>query len=205
VTENNAGNTNAAPEAPTEEDPRFGFAKVVDAVGNLMETTTADTLGNVTPCPNFTVKELLEHMVMVVRRVAVIGRGEHWSTVGQESTDSGWAQDFRTGAHDIMTAWSDPAILGRTLEVPWGEFPGAALLYTYTAELAVHGWDLAAATGRDFSIDDNVLHGALVAIKFVPAEGRESDEVPFSAVVDPGPDASILEQLAGWAGRDVLA
>ena len=205
MTETNASNSSAAPEAPNEDDPRFGFAKVVDAVGNLMEATTADMLGNSTPCPEFKVKELLEHMVMVARRVAVIGRGEHWSTVDQESTDSGWAQDFRTGAHDIMTAWSDPAILQKTLEVPWGAFPGAALMYTYTAELAVHGWDLATATNREFSIDDDVLHGALAAIKFVPAEGRESDDVPFSAVVDPGPDASVLAQLAGWAGRDVLA
>lgn len=186
------------------DDPRFAFAKVVDAVGSLIETTDVTMLGNATPCPEFTVKELLEHMILVVRRVAVIGRGEHWSTVTEEPADSGWGEQYRSAAHDIMLAWGDPSILETTLEVPWGEFPGSVLMYTYTAELATHGWDLAVATDRPFEVDDDLLRGALVAIKFIPAEGRDTPEVPFSAVVDPGPDAPVLLQIAGWGGRNVL-
>ena len=68
-------------EAPGPDDPRYAFAKVTDAVGTLIEATGADTLANPTPCPDFTVKELLEHLVLVVRRVAAIGRGEHWSSL----------------------------------------------------------------------------------------------------------------------------
>lgn len=196
---------NTPPQAPAQDDPRYAFAQVVSALGDLIEGTTSDMLGNATPCPEFTVKELLEHCVLVVRRVATIGKGEHWSTVEQVATDGGWLDDYRAGAHDIMESWADPAVLGAMFEVPWGEFPGGALMYTYTAELATHGWDLAQATGRDFTIDDDLLQGALVAIKFVPAEGRDHPDVPFSAVVEPGPDAPILLQLAGWAGRDVAA
>ena len=192
------------PQAPSPDDPRFAFAKVVDAVGTLMEATGPEHLAKPTPCTEFTVKELLEHLVLVVRRVAAIGRGEHWSTITEQPTDSGWAGDFRNGAHEIMEAWADPAILDTVLEVPWGEFPGAVLMYTYTAELATHGWDLATATGAEFSIDDDLLHGALVSIKFVPAEGRDHPDVPFGEVVDPGPDAPLLLQIAGWSGRNVI-
>ncbi len=210
MSENNTpstARTSTAPttEAPTEDDPRFAFAKVVDELGQLIEKTTPAMLGNATPCPEFTVKELLEHCVMVISRVAAIGRGEHWSTIEQEATDDGWHDDFRAGAHATMEAWTNPAILETMLEVPWGEFPGAALIYTYTAELATHGWDLSQATGLDFSIDDDLLHGALFAIQMVPAEGRDHPDVPFSEVVDPGSDAPVLLKLAGWAGRDVAA
>lgn len=192
------------PEPPAIDDPRYAFAQVVDALGSLIESTTTDHLGNTTPCPEFTVKELLEHCVLVVRRVAAIGRGEHWSTVTQVATESGWDTDFRAAAHDIMMAWMDPAILETPLEVPWGEFPGAVLMHTYAAELAVHGWDLSQATGLDFVIDDDLLRGALIAAKFIPAEGRDTPEMPFSSVVDPGPDAAVLDQIAGWMGRAVL-
>jgi len=197
-------NTPPVPQAPAEDDPRYSFAQVVDALGSLIESTTDDMLANSTPCPDFTVKELLEHCVLVVRRVAAIGRGEHWSSVEQQATESGWAGDYRDGAHAIMMAWGDPAILETNLEVPWGEFPGSVLMYTYTAELAVHGWDLSQATGIDFSIDDQWLHGALIAAKFIPEEGRDTPEMPFTAVVDPGPDAPVLDQIAGWMGRNVL-
>jgi len=202
MTENNASATND-PTAPTPDDPRYGFAHVVGALGELIEATTPDMLANATPCPEFTVKELLEHCVLVVRRVAAIGHGQHWSTIEQQATDDGWLDDYRTAAHDIMQAWTDPAILEATHEVPWGEFPGAVLMYTYTAELATHGWDLSQATGLDFEIADDLLQGALVAIKFVPAEGRDHPDVPFSAVVDPGPGAPVLLQIAGWGGRKV--
>jgi len=205
MTQNNDTPRTDQLQAPGPEDPRFAFAKVTDAVGNLIEATSADMMGNPTPCSEFTVKELLEHLVLVLRRVAAIGQGEHWSTVTEVPTDTGWAQDYRAAAHDVMLAWSDPAILERNLEVPWGEFPGSLLMYTYTAELAVHGWDLSTATNAAFAIDDELLTNALIAAKFIPAEGRNTAETPFSSVVDPGVDAPVLDQIAGWMGRSVLS
>lgn len=197
--------TDATPAPPGPDDPRYGFAAVTQAVGELLEATPDDAATKPTPCPEFTVKELSEHIILVMRRVAAIGRGEHWSSIESEPQDSGWAGTYREAAHQVMEAWTDAAKLEGMYEVPWGEIPGGPLMYTYTAELAVHGWDLANATGADFSIDDNVLAGPLVAVKFIPAEGRDTPEMPFSAVVDPGPDAPVLDQIAGWMGRDVLA
>ena len=191
-------------ETPSADDPRVAFTKVADAVGALIEATPAGTITNPTPCPDFTVKELLEHLVLVVRRVEAIGRGDHWSTIDTVATASGWADDYRSAALDIPDSWSDPAILETVLEVPWGEFPGALVMHTYTAELAVHGWDLSQGTGISFSIEDDLLHGALIAAKFIPADDRGHPDMPFSAVVDPGTDAPVLAQLAGWLGRDVL-
>jgi len=196
----------ASASAPGPGDPRFGLAQVGSAVGDLMASTTDPMLGNATPCPEFTVKELLEHMVMVMRRIAAIGAGDHWSTVEAEAQDSDWHDSYQEASHAAMQAWTDAAKLEQTLEVPWGEMPGAPMLMVYTAELATHGWDLATATDREFSIDDDLLHGALMAIKFVPAQGRKENDpdMPFSEVVDPGPDAPLLLQIAGWAGRQVV-
>lgn len=168
-----------------------------------METTPDSALADPTPCPDFTVQVLMEHIVMVMRRVAAIGRFEHWSTVEQTAQTDGWADSYREAAHQVMDAWTDASKLSATFEVPWGEIPGAAVMMSYTAEITVHGWDLATATGAEFRIDDELLHGALTAAKFIPAEGRETPELPFGRVVDPGPDAPVLDQLAGWFGRKV--
>lgn len=200
--------TNSNPPAtpPTADDPRYGFAAVAQALGELIETVEAiepSVLDGSTPCPEFAVSDLLDHVVMVMRRVAVIGNGGHFSEIEQDKLGSGWAEAFRSAAHDVMQAWTDPAKLEQVYEVPWGQIPGGPMMYTYTAELSVHGWDIATATGQSFSMDDDVLKGAMMAIQMVPAEGRDNADVPFSEVVDPGPDASVLLQLAGWAGRPV--
>lgn len=199
-------NTNTPTDPPTADDPRFGFATVTEALGKLINTIEAiepSVLGNDTPCSEYAVSDVLDHVVMVMRRVAVIGNGGHWSEIEQDELGSGWGEAFGTAAHDVMTAWTDPAKLEKTYEVPWGEIPGAPMMYTYTAELATHGWDLATATDQPFSIDDDALGGALMAIKFIPAEGRDTPEIPFDPVVDPGPDAPVLLQIAGWGGRQV--
>jgi len=185
------------------DDPRFGFAGVTSAVRGLIDGTGADQLGLPTPCDDFTVKDMLNHINLVMGRVAAIGNGEHFSTVTEESValDDGHAEAYDEAAHAVMTAWMDGAKLEQTFEWPAGELPGGPLLFVYTAELATHGWDLATATGQAIEIDDSLLQGALMAAKMLPADDRA--EMPFDDVVDPGPGASTLLQIAGWFGRQV--
>ncbi len=190
----------------TPDDPRFGFANVTSTVRSLIDGTTAHQHGGSTPCSEFTVKDLLNHINLVMNRVAVIGNGGHWSDVTDESVaqDDGHAEAFAEAAHAVMEAWTDASKLEQMYEVPWGELPGTPMLFTYTAELATHAWDLATATGQPIEIADEMLGGALFAAKMLPAEGRDDPEFPFDPVVDPGEDAPVLLQLAGWMGRQVL-
>ena len=187
------------------QDPRNGLANVTKAVRILMETITTDQMDLPTPCTEFNVRDLLNHLVLVMQRVAVLGNGQHWTEAMPEDAarEAGHAEAFQSAAHDVMVAWTDPAKLHQLYEVPWGTLPGGPVILTYTAELATHGWDLATALGADFEIADDDLGGALAAARMLPAQDRGSDEIPFDEVVDPGPDAPVLLQIAGWMGRKV--
>lgn len=193
---------NESASAISADDPRYGYAVVTAALHPILAEAT-NHLDKPTPCSEFNVKDLLNHIVMVQQRSAAIGSGRHWSEVQDPGLDSGWGEAFQTASHDVQKAWTDDARLGAMVEVPWGEIPGAAMLATYTAELAVHGWDIATATGQDFAIDDEHLQGAYAAAQFIPAEGRETPEMPFDPIVDPGEDAPTLLKIAGWLGRKV--
>ena len=196
--------TATKPAPPQPGDPRYGYAIVTSAVGDLIASVEPSQLGNATPCDEFTVKELVEHIVLVMRRVAAIGEGNHWSTIDEEAVDSGWHDQYRTAAHAVMEAWTDATKLDNVFEVPWGEIPGGPLFFAYTGELAVHGWDLAQATGQDFSIDDEVLDPPLAGARAaVPAQVRDHPFVPFGAPVVAPAGASTLVRLAAWYGRDV--
>ena len=75
--------------------------------------------------------------------------------------------------------WSRPGLLERPTRLPFATLPGAAALAIYTAEVTVHTWDLAVATGQRPRWDDTVVAAALAASKrILPAEGC-GPEVPF--------------------------
>lgn len=187
------------------DDPRTGLAAVTQNIAELMNHVSDDQLSLSTPCSEFDVNDLLDHLVMVMQRVAVIGNGRHFSEANDEtaSRDTGHAEAFRQAARETHETWTDPAKLAETYEVPWGEIPGAPMLFMYTAELATHGWDLATAIGRDFTVDDMYLGGAYVSVQMIPEEGRGA-AMPFDPVVDPGEEAPLLLKIAGWGGRQVV-
>ncbi len=191
--------------APQLGDPRHGFAGVTAQVRELIENTSSASFDLPTPCDEFNVRQLLDHLVLVMNRLAVIGAGEHWSTVMPEdfALEDGHGEAFVKAAHGVMNAWQDPARLEQVFEVPWGELPGVAIVSFYTAELATHGWDLATATERELTIADDLLGAAMFAAKSLPAEGRDDPAIPFSPVVDPGESAPVLAQIVGWFGRKV--
>lgn len=190
-------------DPPAPGDPRHAYAVVTEAVGPLIAAVEPDQLDAATPCPEFTVKDLLEHIVLVQRRVAAIGRGEHWSSVTETAVDAGWHDDYVSASREVVRAWADPAKLDAVHEVPWGKLPGVPMIQCYVGEIAVHGWDLARATGQLIALDDAVVQGALdVATVGMPADAR-TPEMLFGPVVEPGAEAPVLERLAGWFGRDV--
>jgi len=188
-------------------DPRPGLAVAAGAVQALLTKVETADFSKPTPCDEFDVQGLLDHITMVLRRSAAIGNGIHWTSIEQDQVGSHidtYVAEIAKAADDQGDAWADPSRLGAIVEVPWGSIPGGAAVAIYTAELATHGWDLATAIGQDFSIPDEALTVALFAVKQIPAEGRENPEVPFGEVVDPGPDASHLLKIAGWGGRQVV-
>lgn len=188
-------------------DPRPGLSIAADAVQTLLADVSTNDFTAPTPCDEFDVRDLLDHITMVFRRSAAIGSGAHFSTVEQVRVGDdieAYRSAITAAAAAQEEAWGDPTRLDAMVDVPWGQISGGAAVATYTAELATHGWDLATAIGASFSIPDEALVAASFAIEQIPAEGRESPEIPFSPVVDPGADAPLLLHIAGWGGRQVV-
>jgi len=187
-------------------DPRPGLAAVIEPLQALMVEVAADesNLTKATPCPEFDVAGLLDHIVFIARRVAVLGQGGHFADVPDVHLAGDWAEAFGAAADDIERVWSDPAKLDQSYTVPWAEgIPGAPLLMAYTSEFATHGWDLAQAVDGNYQPDEEALAGALIAVKHIPAEGRDDPMVPFGPVVDAPSDATPLEQIVAWTGRRI--
>ncbi len=196
----------AGPEASAgAPDPRPFFARALDQSGRLVSAVTAADLDRPTPCTEYTVRQLLGHLVAVERRVAHISRGGQPFDVTSLVTDvpdDAWKQAWTTAREELDAALSEDDVLDRTFAHPAGVFPGRQVIFAYVSEMTVHGWDLAMATGRRDSLDESLAGASLgPTTQFLPAEPR-GGHIPFGPVVDVPPDAPAYDRLVGWVGRD---
>ncbi|WP_406279346.1 TIGR03086 family metal-binding protein [Embleya sp. NBC_00896] len=196
-------NTTAAATAALP-DPRPAFAGALALAGRTLAAVHPDRLDDPTPCADYTVRDLSDHLVAILRRVAAIGRGEDPLGLPDRATDIAtgtWAAAWDEAVREVEGAWSDPAVLGRQYRLPFGTLPGALALVAYSTEFTLHTWDLATATGQDPAWDPHVLAPSLAAMhRALPAEPR-GRPVPFAAVVDTAPDAPDIDRLVAWYGR----
>jgi uncharacterized protein (TIGR03086 family) len=70
-------------------------------------------------------------------------------------------------------------------------------------ELAVHGWDLARATGQPYDCDPAVLDAALSFLgQFASPDAPAGPQVPFGPSLPRSADAPLLDRVVALAGRD---
>ncbi|WP_326654836.1 MULTISPECIES: TIGR03086 family metal-binding protein [unclassified Streptomyces] len=185
-------------------DPRPDLAKAVAMAGRTLAAVRPDQFDGPTPCAEYTVRQLSNHLVAILRRVAEIGRGGDplsIPAIADDVADGDWSKTWDAAAREVETVWSPPTILSRPLRLPFGTLPGAAAAIVYTSEFTLHTWDLATATGQCPSWDPAVLAVSLAAMRrAVPAEPR-GGQVPFAAVVDIDADAPDIDRLVAWYGR----
>jgi uncharacterized protein (TIGR03086 family) len=202
------------------DDPRHVLGRAVVTAASTIDAVRDDQLHLPTPCEEKDVLELVGHIVPVVQRIAVVGRAGNIMEVTPQV--EGTLDELRAGfaerAADLPDAWSDDARLGQAVTFTWAATDGAGALAMYTAELTVHTWDLATATGQRPTWDADAVASALrIMQEMLPAEGRTEGYQAVVASLPPGtpvggqpfgeavavPDgAPLIDQLVGWTGRD---
>ena len=201
-------------------DPRPLFVAAVDIATPIIAGVRAEQFGLASPCHNFTVKGLLDHLVFVLHRVATIGRGEDAFAPGSlgdpavEHTD--YEADWLTAADAVDDVWSDDALLASTVVLPWATMTGAQVLSMYVSEITTHTWDIAKPTGQEPKWDAAVCRLSLDAMhRDLPMADRTpmwkafkakapanmQFNAPFANAVAVGTDAPLIDQLVAWTGR----
>ena len=105
-------------------------------------------------------------------------------------------------AGQAIDAWRKVDLDG-TVPGPGGsEMPAAVLAGVLPLEIALHGWDLAQASGQAFHVSDELVTYLRELANTIVPGGRGSS---FAAEVTPADGASAMDQLAAFAGRTRIA
>ncbi|MGX1121380.1 uncharacterized protein (TIGR03086 family) [Streptomyces ambofaciens] len=191
----------------TAETTTLDLGPQTRILARLADGVREDRLAAPTPCPDLAVRNLLGHLTglaVAFRDAARKDLGPTTDTSPEASVPDigpGWREQLAAALGELAEAWRDPqAWTGMTraggIDLP-GEVAGAVV----ADELVIHGWDLARATGQEYTPDPAALraaHGLLAAA----AEEAERDQGMFGPVVAVPADAPLLERAVGLSGRD---
>jgi uncharacterized protein (TIGR03086 family) len=175
-----------------------------NAAGRTVAHVDASQFDGPTPCTEWDVRTLLNHLILWTSySLEVRANG---GSVGQElidrdfAADPGFAADYRAQLDRALTAWSDPATWNRSLDVMGSPMPSADVAALNIAEMVLHGWDLAAATGQAYTVSEPAAAAAMRAVEANAELFRQYKG--FAEPVEVPPTASPLDRLLALSGRD---
>ena len=167
------------------------LARALDQTAEVLANVRDDQLEAPTPCDDWTVGRLLDHIVATPDTCAAMMRGEQpdFSTAAPQ-VRAEREERFRAGGDTLLALCSEQG----------GEAHGSA--DWQLAELAVHTWDLATATGQPIDrLDPDVARRGLGFMQEnLTADNRGKAFGP----AQPAPeDADAYRQIAAFAGRRI--
>jgi uncharacterized protein (TIGR03086 family) len=187
--------------------PADQLAQALDTTERLINGIGDDQWTNATPCTDWTVRDLVNHVVFGNWLFAGLLAGNQPPPLDemlrQQSTDrlaADPAGAYRASADALLESFRQPGVLEQVFAVPIGPVPGIVALHLRIAEALVHGWDIAEATGQSGGYPDDLAEQELAFSRDKMADippGRR----PFGPPQPIADDASAIDRLAAALGR----
>jgi uncharacterized protein (TIGR03086 family) len=175
----------------------------------LLRGVSDDQLDGPTPCPAYTVGDLVDHIGGLALGFTWAGTKNFPPEAGRAPSGDAarlpddWREAFAKRLTTMAHAWLDPAAWDGMTQAGGVDLPGQVAGCVAMDELVVHGWDLAVATGQPYDVDAASIEVSLGFVGPVSEpEAAQQRQGVFGPVVPVSGDASALDRLIGLAGRD---
>ncbi|MFD8409471.1 TIGR03086 family metal-binding protein [Streptomyces anulatus] len=156
-------------------------------------------LGGGTPCAEYDVRALVNHLFQVVVNFQALAAREEVD-FGQvpEFVAGDWRGRFGDETARLVEAWSVPGVEeGTTGRMG---LPARTVGLMVLGDLTVHAWDLARATGADFVPEESLVDELGPGLAAMAPQAREMKV--FGEPFPVGEGASAFERLLAVTGRD---
>lgn len=156
-------------------------------------TAAATELDAPTPCQEWDVRSLMNHMLETQRYFVGAARGQDVAPPSQTPPallGEDPVADFRAAREETLAVFGEDGVIEKT---------GPSLGIAFSDQL-LHGWDLARATGQDGTMPDG-----LPAAAYEMVHGAFTDEQRqgvFGPEIEVPAEASAQDRLLAYTGRD---
>ena len=177
-------------------DPLTQLDQLGPHLGGVVAGIRPDQLDAPTPCDDYSVRGVLEHMITGATAFAAAYRG----TAPVEPDIRDPLGSFGDVLGDLVEAISAPGALDQTVPAPFGAVPGETFARFVVLDGLVHGWDMATATGQAYDPPEELVKAADAFAHQAIDPLRDGGQT-FADPVEPRADASPIERLANYTGR----
>jgi uncharacterized protein (TIGR03086 family) len=185
------------------------LAAAAEQVRAVTAAISEEDLPRRTPCEDYTVGALLDHMMgltLAFRVAAEKADDPVTDSVPEPAAgrlDPRWRSELPRRLEALAAAWRDPAAWQGETRAGGVTLPAQVMGLVALDELVVHGWDLARATGQRYALDAATADAVLVFLEQSAEEtGGKGTPGLFGPVVPVPTTASALDRAVALAGRD---
>lgn len=180
-----------------------------DRLAGLVAGVSDDQLAGPTPCPAYTLGDLIDHVGGLALAFNAAGQKEFGpSTEGTPSGDaarlgSDWRVRIPRDLGVLARTWQQPGAWAGMTRIARMDAPAEMVGITLADELLVHGWDVAMASGQKFDYEPDVLDAAHSFLAQIanPAAPAGPDVV-FGPPIQLPDSAPPLDRVVAMSGRD---
>lgn len=189
-----ASDLRPGPDAPPA-DELAGAEAALGVLVQVLHHISSDELTNPTPCSEFDVAQLTEHLL---NSIHVLG-GAAGAVFAEGDTAEPPERQVVAAARPALDAWHGRGLQG-TVAIGPNELPATMAVGILALEFLVHAWDYATATGRTVQVAEPLAEYVLsLAHAIITPAGRV--RAGFDDPVDAPDSASSLHRLIAFTGR----
>ncbi|MDX3311404.1 TIGR03086 family metal-binding protein [Streptomyces sp. NPDC054884] len=186
-----------------DETHRYLSACAAEAA-RVARGVPAEGLNDPTHCPGWTLRTLVDHWVLYTSHGLehrALRKPLPDELTGRDFTaDPHWANAYAEQLDRAVTAWADPAVWEGEIDLGAAAMPAAEVVSLIIKETALHGWDVAVATGQEFRLPDDVARFVLDVVERHGDLYRRYEG--FAQAVPVAQDAPVFERALAASGRD---
>lgn len=177
-------------------DPVSLYRAATDRASDIVEAVRPDQLGSPTPCTEWTVQQLIDHLVGGTEYLLATAENRE---PAQRTFSTG--ADYRLGVTAVLDALEVPGAMERTCTSPLGfEWPLSQAVAGTFMDVLIHTWDLARATGQGDGLDPDLVDACTAMfLPEMPERGRAAGIV--GRAVEVGDDTTAQDRLLAAMGR----
>lgn len=177
--------------------------RALEGTSRFVAGTRKDQYDLPTPCPEYDVRTLLNHIVggQMLFKLAIDDVQVDASQAPPDLIGDDHVAAFERARQAVLDAWAQPGVNEKILKLPFGNLPGAVAQGIHFTEALVHGWDLAKATGQDPTLDPELAEACLNTNKMIVNDSLRGPGQPFGPEVKIGDDAPVADRLVAFLGR----
>jgi len=173
------------------------YARVAAGFGARVDRIGHDQWDAATPCPAWTVRDLVGHVVAVHRAIIA---GADVTPAPPPAADADLAAAWHRATAAVTTALRDPAraaapTTGRFAPMPFEQLVGMLGCF----DTLVHTWDLARAIGADERLDADAITFSFDALR--PNDDAIRGDGAYGPKLEPPPDADEQTRFLAFLGR----